>query len=200
MNAVQAVWPAPARRSFGQRLLKASPLVMKTEQVAEARPPRCASCWSSDIHLVEQGRLVIPGLPSELHGRVEASFTDYGCPSCGAHSHQLTLACVSVPDPCGIGHCSPEDLVQEPDATEHFLASAESGEEWSITRRHYRTGRMACGGAALLPRGPFVADLHRFGPLKGTMRRLSTSAGAIKLMERLAPAAGRFLHAQPSSR
>ncbi|MFG1270575.1 hypothetical protein V5F40_21735 [Xanthobacter sp. DSM 14520] len=173
--------------------------MMKTQQVEDGRMPRCASCWSSDIVLVEHGRLVIPGLPSELHDRVEASFTDYGC-SCGARSHQLTLACVSVPDPCGIGHCSPDDLVQQPDATEHFLAAAESGEEWSITRRHYRTGRMPFGGAALLPRGPFVADLHRFGPLKGTMNRLGTSAGAIKLMERLAPAAGRFLHAQSSSR
>lgn len=191
MSVIQAAWPIsgyPARAPFAPR-----PLVMTVEPDQRPWRMRCPGCGDSDLVAIEHLAL---GIAGGMRGKLEGAACHYRCLSCDTRSQAITLACSSVADPAGVGHCEPRFLAQLPDETEHFAATAASGEVWRIVRRHYRTGSLPGGDGPLLPRGPFIVDHHLFGPAK----RLSAGAGAVALLERLAPAARDFAHGLASRR
>ncbi len=183
----------PSAREEGRVLFRPHRILMATRPVMSAVRPRCPACADEPERVAFTPlAFLASNEPSPL---MEGTTIEYRC-GCGATSHGIALYVASIVDPCGIGHCNPHLLVQIPDELQTFHARATSGEEWGITRRHYRTGRMPHGEDPFLPHGPFVIDEHLFGPLS----RRGTSAGASCLLERLAPAACSFLQAFKDSR
>jgi hypothetical protein len=134
-----------------------------------ARHARCPCCRSTDLHFVDGDTVELPLLPKGLEspGELDAMCWFGECAICQRACFQFEFAFSSVkePDACEV-FCA-TSLPQRPDEKALYIARAANQTPWFVERQIFDTGQLPRGAYEVdfyLPNGPFIVDIHRFGP------------------------------------
>ena len=125
----------------------------------------CPECGSNDLKWHDGDSVFVPVLPEGItsYDEIDTFLTVGTCQDCQQPLYVYEFGFSSIPNPDDSSPFMVPNLEQIPDHYQMYRAEADGLEPWIVSRLWYNTGRLD-SGCTRLPKGPFVVDLHQFGP------------------------------------
>ena len=130
---------------------------------------RCPHCGAGCIKFRDGDSIGVPVLPDGIHdyNDVDTALLVGSCANCGTDYFVYEFGFTTLTDPVNDTPFCVDNIAQIPDSVELFHASAEGLASWAVSRLFFETGKLPEGRfevSRLLPKGPFIVDVHHFGP------------------------------------